>query len=256
MTAKNMNIGIIGGTGGIGKRFAAFFEEKGHTVHVSGRSSGPAITELAGICPVVIAAVPMAASGEVIEKVGPHMGRDSLLMDFGSLQAPAVRHMLKASASEVVGMHPLFGPDVSTLSGQNVILCPGRGDRWLSWLKEFLEDSGACVSVVEPEKHDGIMALVQGLNHLNTIMMGLVLRDAGADMAELGNFTTPLFRKKAEIVERVFTGKERLYAEIITLNPHMQKILDLYSENLAKITELIARRDIASLIRIIEGKGG
>ena len=257
-----MDIGIIGGTGGIGKRFAALFQEKGHPVHVCGRRSGPDYPELARICPIVITAVPMGVSGEVIGKIGPLMDRGSLLMDLGSLQAPAVRLMMEASSSEVIGMHPLFGPDVSSLSGQNIVLCPGRGEKWLAWLKAFLEDGEARVSVIDPDKQDEIMALVQGLNHLNTILMGLVLRGSGSDSSALDGFSTPLFRRKAEIVEKVFRGNARLYAELIALNPNMKKILDLYAENLAKITGLVERKNITALMRVIEdrsenrGKGG
>jgi len=34
---KNIQIGIIGGTGGIGRWFARFFKKEGYAVHVSGR---------------------------------------------------------------------------------------------------------------------------------------------------------------------------------------------------------------------------
>ena len=44
-------IGIIGGTGGMGRWFAAFFEKEGHPVSVSGKDRGPRPAEMAAAKP-------------------------------------------------------------------------------------------------------------------------------------------------------------------------------------------------------------
>jgi len=50
-----------------------------------------------------------------------------------------VKLMLASSKAEVIGCHPLFGPQLKDLSGQNVVLCPARGKKWLGWLKGLLK---------------------------------------------------------------------------------------------------------------------
>ncbi|MBW2650637.1 MAG: hypothetical protein JRC66_06445 [Deltaproteobacteria bacterium] len=55
---KNIQIGIIGGTGGIGRWFANFFKKEGYVVHVSGRRTGMSMDEMAERCQVVIVSVP------------------------------------------------------------------------------------------------------------------------------------------------------------------------------------------------------
>jgi prephenate dehydrogenase len=47
---KNIQIGIIGGTGGIGRCFARFFKKEGYAVHVSGRKTGMSMDEMAERC--------------------------------------------------------------------------------------------------------------------------------------------------------------------------------------------------------------
>ena len=54
---KELEIGIIGGTGGIGRWFVDFFEKEGYTVHVSGRRTGMDMDEMAQKCQVVIVSV-------------------------------------------------------------------------------------------------------------------------------------------------------------------------------------------------------
>jgi prephenate dehydrogenase len=92
-------IGIIGGTGGMGKWFASFFQRQGYPVEVSGRRIGPDAQQMAERCPVVMVGVPMEATEEVIRTIGPLMKRDSLLMDLTSLKVAPVRAMLENSIS-------------------------------------------------------------------------------------------------------------------------------------------------------------
>jgi prephenate dehydrogenase len=249
---NDFQIGIIGGTGGIGRWFASFFRAEGYPVHVMGRSEGMPIPELAENCGVVIIAVPIAATLEVIRRVGPHLPPDTLLMDFTSLKEEPVREMLKATAAEVVGCHPLFGPDCPSLAGQNIVLCPGRGNRWLKRMEELFKAGGACVTVTTPAEHDRMMALVQGLTHLDTILMGLTLRDSGMETAALNAFSTPIFRAKQAIVEKVFGLRPEMYAGILAGNPAMPEILAHYEKNLSRLKELVLNRDAKGFTALLK----
>ena len=245
-------IGIVGGTGGIGKWFAAFFAAEGYTVHVTGRSTGMPLPELADRCPVVIVSVPIAATIEAIRQVGPHLPEGSLLMDFTSLKEEPVREMLKATAAEVVGCHPLFGPDCPSLAGQNIVLCPARGDRWLNRMEELFTKGGARVTVTTPEVHDRMMALVQGLTHLDTILMGLTLKESGITEATLDAFSTPVFRTKRAIFEKVFGARPELYAGLLAGNRNMQGILEMYEKNLHILKSLILSGDSSGLAALMK----
>lgn len=244
-------IGIIGGVGGIGRWFAAFFEKEGHAVHVSGRDTGLRPAEMAGACPVVIVSVPIGVTEAVIGEVGPHMKTNSLLMDLTSLKKGPVRAMLETSSSEVIGLHPLFGPGVQSLEGQNIVLCPARGDRWPPWVRDVLGKGGANLIETTPERHDEIMAVVQALNHLDTIVLGLAIRRRGIAREVLETFSTPMFRGKLAMIDKVFSHPE-LHTEIITANPHTMGLIDLYGEILDRVGRIAKggiAADLATLMR-------
>ena len=249
---RDFQIGIIGGTGGIGRWFASFFRAEGYPVHVVGRREGMTLPELAESCRVVIVSVPIAATLDIIRRAGPHLPPDALLMDFTSLKEEPVREMLKATAAEVVGCHPLFGPDCPSLDGQNIILCPGRGDRWLKRMGELFKKGGARVTVATPVEHDRIMALVQGLTHLDTILLGLTLRDSGMEASALAAFSTPVFRAKRAIVEKVFDASPQLYAGLLAGNPAMEEIFGRYEKNLSLLKELILNHDAEGLASLLK----
>ena len=248
-------ISIIGGTGGIGKWFARFFQKEGYTVHVSGKHSGLPIPDMCARSDVVIVSVPIGVTCDVIRTVGPHMSETSLLMDLTSLKEEPLRIMLEHSSSAVIGCHPLFGPRVTSLRGHTIVLCPARAKGWHEWVTALFAGSGASVIELSPRRHDELMSVVQGLNHLDTILMKLVMDDSGISREELAAVSTPLFEKKCGIIDKIFSGNPRLYAEIITMSPHIDSVIEGYERALAHLKELIGRRDAAALTTLLKQHG-
>jgi prephenate dehydrogenase len=244
---KDITVGIIGGTGGMGRWFADLLQEEGYPVHVWGRKSAMGINELTALCKVIVIAVPISATAEMIEKVGPLVPEGSLLMDLTSLKKEPVELMMANSRADVIGCHPLFGPGVDDVSGENVILCKARGRKWLGWLRDILEKNGLVVTEETPEKHDKIMAIVQVLNHLNTISLGMTLTGTGISLEKISKYTTPIFQTKLGIIKKVFTESPGLYVDIIANNPDTDKILKLYEKALADIRKLLKSGDAAKL---------
>jgi prephenate dehydrogenase len=173
-------------------------------------------------------------------------------MDLTSLKTEPVKAMLHASSSEVIGLHPLFGPGVDSIDEYTIVLCPARTQAWLDWLRDIFQKQNATIIETTPERHDELMALVQALNHLNSITMGMVLKEWGKDLTELASFTTPMFSIKLEIIKEIFTNNPRLYADIITLNPNIQKVIELYGRTLADITGIIKRGDTEAFTDIMK----
>jgi prephenate dehydrogenase len=251
---KDIQIGIIGGTGGMGRIFTDLFRQEGYTVHVSGRTQGLDIPTMAATCQVVIVSVPIDITVDIIGEIGPLMREDALLMDLTSLKTEPMKAMLHASPSAVIGLHPLFGPGVDSIDGHTIVLCPARTQDWLPWLRDILKKHDATIIETTPERHDELMALVQALNHLNSITMGIILQEWGEDLMELKRFATPMFATKLEIIKEIFTNNPRLYADIITLNPHIEKILDLYERTVVDVATMIKARDAGTLVEVMEKK--
>jgi prephenate dehydrogenase len=236
---NNTTVGIIGGTRGMGHWFAGLLSKEGCAVHVSGRKTTLQAKEIAKTCDVVVIAVPISATAEVIKLVGPLLTKDKLFMDLTSLKKEPVALMLASSKAEVIGCHPLFGPALKEISGQNIILCPARGTKWLSWLKRVFKKNKLVVLEATPEKHDQMMAIIQALTHLHTISLGMALAATGIPLAEINKFSTPIFQAKLDIIKKVFTESPELYADIITRNPDTGKMLNIYEKTLADISKII-----------------
>jgi len=241
---KEVTAGIIGGTHGMGQWLAHLLVAQGCKVHVTGRKTPLTSHDVAEICDVVVIAVPIAATAAVIAEVGPLLKKDQLLMDLTSLKKDPVARMLGASEAEVVGCHPLFGPSVTRAEGHNIVLCPGRGSGWYIRIRDLFEKTGYTVLERTPDEHDRMMSVVQALNHINTIALGMAIAETGIPLSEINLFATPIFKTKMDIVRKVFTESPELYADIIAGNPDRVSVLESYERVV---------RDIMSLVRAADG---
>jgi prephenate dehydrogenase len=248
----NITVGIIGGTRGMGQWFAGLMRKENYTVHICGRKTPLGIDEVAKLCNVIVVAVPISATAEVIKHIGPLLTKDKLLMDLTSLKKEPVELMLDNSPAEVIGCHPLFGPAPNELTGQNVVLCPARGARWLPWLNGVFQKNKLVVVETTPDQHDRMMAIVQVLNHLNTISLGMALTATGIPLAEINKFSTPILRTKLDIIKKVLKESPELYADIITRNPDTDKMLGIYEKALADIRQSIKSGSSENLKAILE----
>lgn len=249
---KNMTVGIIGGTNGMGRWLADLLIAEGCHVHVTGRKTKMTSKDVVNICDVIVVAVPIAATADVIGEVGPLMKQGQLLMDLTSLKKEPVALMLKHSEADVVGCHPLFGPSITESAGHAIVLCRGRGDAWYACIKTLFEKTGYSVLERTPDEHDRMMSIVQTLNHLNTVALGMAIAETGIPLGDVNQFLTPIFKTKMDIVKKVFTERPELYADIIAGNPDMDNVLRTYERIVRNIRDLVTAGDGTRLKEAME----
>ena len=220
-----MKAGIIGGTGKMGRLFCPVFERAGYETFVSGRSTALTNGELAETCDIVVVSVPIRDTVRVIGEIAPVMRSDQLLCDFTSLKTGPVAAMLRSKA-EVIGLHPMFGPTVSSINNQTIVVCPARaGDATLRTLMSVFTREGAVCTVTTPEEHDRMMAVVQGLTHFVTICMADSIRRLGVDIQKTEAFTSPVYQIELALVGRLLSQDPALYADILEQNPYVPEVI-------------------------------
>ena len=183
-------------------------------------------------CDIVIFAVPLHKTVEIIRKLVPHTRREQLLMDLTSLKAAPVKEMLESPAS-VVGLHPMFGGRVSSFSGQTLAACPVRiGPEQWQWLRGLFAQSGIRVKECSPDEHDRMMSIIQVLFHLTTMLIGRTLRELDIDIEETMNYTSPSYRIEMNLVGRIFAQSPELYGAITQMNPNTKEVLSALKDGL------------------------
>jgi prephenate dehydrogenase len=247
------SIVVVGGMGGMGSTFVRFFRDAGYRVEVADAAAGPVPWRAVGRHQVIILAVPMAALREVLVELGPFTVRGGVVIDLTSLKAEPVRWMVEHCRGEVVGAHPLFGPDTLSPEGHTLFLCPGRGTGWISWFRGFFERLGVRVVKMDPDDHDRLMARVQVLRHLLLTCFGRSLELLDFDMESDLPICGPWFGRLVELLRRQFTQSPRLYSEIALNNPYTAETLAAMNRAIAEVSAWCRSRDVEGLERLMSG---
>lgn len=244
-----MKVGIIGGTGKMGTFFSGVFSRAGHDVLVSGRKTEIRDADIARQSDVVMVSVPIRDTVSVIGKVSPLLSEDQIICDLTSLKVAPVRAMLQSRA-KVVGLHPMFGPSVESLRGQTIIATPARCDEEsLGRLLSVFSAQGARITVTTPEEHDRMMAVVQGLTHFLSLAMAETMRRLNISPEETLSFMSPVYQIELCLVGRLLSQDPELYADILTLNPHVPAVLSACEESAAALQKILAEGDIGQFRR-------
>jgi prephenate dehydrogenase len=244
-------VAIIGGQGLMGRWFQNFFKSQGLTVLVADLDTPQTAREVAPLADVVVVSVPIPQVAQVVREVAPYLRPDAALMDLTSVKTEPVAAMLAHFTGEVVGTHPLFGPREENIKGRTVVLCPGRGERWLQWLERLLLEAGAHVQIITPEEHDRLMALIQGLAHFLLIALGVTVRRMEIDLKELENFATPTFRNLHYLIWHMLSQDVALYACIQLQNQANLPVLKTFEEAAQEVLSLVQGRDIKGLMNLL-----
>lgn len=225
------SIGIIGGTGGMGSLFASVFSGAGYEVLVSGRSTEVSNKDIAESCDIVMVSVPIRATVEVIRDIAPLMGPEQVLCDLTSVKKLPVDEMLKSKAS-VIGFHPMFGPNLPGIRGQNIVATPARcTEEIISRFSSVFESGGAKVTVMTPEEHDRVMAVVQGLVHFATLAVADAVRTSGTDLEKIISVMSPVYRIEMGLIGRILGQSPDLYGDILRMNPEVVPVLEGFSRS-------------------------
>ena len=72
-----------------------------------------------------------------------------------------------------------------------------------------------------------------------------------ADPTELNQFSTPVFRTKRILIEKVFSQNPGLYVEMIMRNRNSRHIIDLYEQVVSELKQMIVKEDAIALKRRI-----
>jgi prephenate dehydrogenase len=231
--------GIIGGTGKMGTIFAGILMRAGYEVEVAGRATALTPTALAEECELVMVSVPIRDTVRVIQEIAPLLTEDQLVCDLTSLKVRPVEAMLESRA-QVIGMHPMFGPTVSSLRHQTIVVCPARADEnTLRGLLAILEAEGAECTITTPDAHDRMMAVVQGLTHFVTLCMADSVRRLGIDIETTRAFTSPVYQIELALVGRLLSQDPSLYADILQLNPFVPGVLSVCTSSAGNLSRIV-----------------
>ena len=254
-----MKVAVIGGTRGLGFWIAKFLKSEGLEVTITSQNEieGIKIAKSIGVNystdnvktassnEIVIISVPISVTPKVIREVAPHLTKGSLLMDVTSVKELPSQIMAEniAEGAYFLPTHPMFGPRITSLEGQVVVLTPAEKHEWFNRVLNFLKSRKTRVLITEAYIHDEMMSVVQGLTHFAYISLAYSIKKLGTDIRKSRDFASPIYNLMLDIVARIVSQNPSLIYSIQSQTDYAFKSRAVFLECATELSEIIAKGD-------------
>lgn len=251
-TSSAKTVLIIGGGGGMGVQYSNLFSASGHHVRILDKNDWNRADDLFRAVDLVVVSVPINLTEAVIRKAAPYMPSYAILADFTSNKKDALRAMVDAHPGPVVGLHPMHGPDLQNLSKQLMIYSHGRDEDAYTWVLNQFQLWGMRLLKVDPDRHDRVMHMVQGLRHFVALLHGSFMKDFDLKPDEILHFSSPIYRAELMMTGRIFAQDAELYADIVFANEERRKLLLQFMDHHSRLADMVRSGDKKAFIEEFE----
>ncbi|WP_406532254.1 prephenate dehydrogenase [Methanobrevibacter sp.] len=260
-----MNVGIIGGSSGLGKTIIYYLRDE-FDVFISGRDhkKGREVAseadvnylesneELANISDILIISVPIQNTEDVIREVAPFMKEGSVMIDVTSVKEGPSKTMAEVVADNVdyIPTHPIFGPRTTRLDNQVIVLTPDRKGKWYERVYNYLDSKNMRIIETTSEKHDYMMSIVQVLTHFSFISTASTIEKLKVDLSETEDYESPIYNLMIDLIARIVAQNPYLTYNIQAMNENGPKIRNTFTEAALELRDVINSGDSEKFVEI------
>ncbi|RCJ34484.1 chorismate mutase [Nostoc sp. ATCC 53789] len=243
---------IIGGRGRMGRLFQEQLSVVGHNVSVLEHDNWEYADKLLSQADLVLVSVPIEHTVDVIKRAAKYLAPTTALCDITSIKIQPTQAMIEHHCGPVMGLHPMFGPNIKSFLGQKVVVCPGRNDDSFQWLLDFLKAKGGELIVCTPEEHDQMMVIIQATQHFCRFSLGVFLAQSRVEIEQSLTMSTPNYRQEIDIVKRLFSQNPNLCVDIMLATEERCNAISFLAKTYSRLARLVARKDREALIKEFE----
>ena len=249
-----MNVGIIGGSDGLGKTLIYYFRDE-FDVYITGRDhkKGKQVADelnvnyiesnegLANISDILVISVPIQHTCDVIREVATFMKSGSLMVDVTSVKEGPTKTMgeVLPDSVEYIPTHPVFGPRTTRLDNQVIVLTADRKGKWYSKVYDYLAGKNMRIIETTAEKHDFMMSIVQVLTHFSFISTASAIEKLSVDISETEDYESPIYNLMIDMIARIVSQNPYLTYNIQSMNSNGNKIRNAFADAVLELRDVI-----------------
>ena len=196
---------------------------------------------------IVILAVPVDVSVQLLPEVLDHIGKNTIVFDVGSTKLPICESIANhPNRSNFMATHPIAGtefsgPSAATNSlfeGKTNIICEVEKTTFKLQEKalELFQKLGMRIRYMSPKSHDKHIAYVSHLSHISSFMLGKTVIEKEKHERDIFDMAGSGF----ESTVRLAKSSPEMWTPIFKQNKiQVVKTLEEYIANLSKFKELL-----------------
>ena len=250
---------IIGAGGQMGQWFSKYFLDKGFEVigyDTENKITNKKIRQAESLVGAVLQAdyvmlcTPTRRTPEIIRLIAKEMKRGTYLIDISSQKSKTISALSKIPAKiNPICIHPMFGPGVKSIKGQNIISVPVKdAKKELAKTKSLFE--GANFVTIDANEHDKKVAMILGLTHLvNLVFASVISKDDKISLTDKMSGTT--FRAQKILAESIMTESPELIETIIS-NPEIRKFAEEFWKDMGRLLTAVQEAKSEEVVNYIK----
>ncbi len=204
---------------------------------------------------VVILGAPVRATIDLMQGLAGHFKPGCIVSDLGSTKAAIAQAMADLPPHvDPIGGHPMCGKEVSGLQAADAGLFQGRAyiltplprtsDRAIATLQEMIRLIGARCVILEPDRHDRLVAAVSHLPYVLAACLVNVAAGLSAEDEMLWELVSSGFRDTS----RLAASEPTMMQDILMTNrENIRQMIGRFSRCLAQCDEFLAHNNEAAL---------
>ncbi|MFQ6123473.1 MAG: prephenate dehydrogenase/arogenate dehydrogenase family protein [Candidatus Heimdallarchaeota archaeon] len=213
--------------------------------------------ELVSGCHILILAIPIMTIKQVIDELLPLLHPDMALIDIAGIKSPILNSLKKAAKStNVLSIHPLFGPTATTIQGKILVLMPVtegvNSHPEIRKITEIFIRNGARIVEMRLESHDERLSHTLNLAHLLNIAFAMTLRNSNQSISSFLQLATTTFSAQLILAEAVAIENVKHYTQLQIFNPYSISMLDQLINTLTEIRKVMSKKDTRTLEQILK----
>ena len=251
-------ITVIGVGGQMGQWFAKYFADAGFEVTgydsenmVSRRYIKEASSLVGAILNTdyVILCTPTRRTPEIIRLIAKEMKRGTYLIEISSEKSKVVSSLSKMpSKINPICIHPMFGPGIRTINGQNIISVPIKDAKKELAVARLLFP-GANFVTIDAAEHDKKIAVILGLTHLlNLVFANIISKDEKMLLTEKMSGTT--FKIQKTLAESIMTESPELIETIIA-NSEIRRVAEEFWKDIGRLLAAVQESKTEEVVKYI-----
>ena len=255
---QKKSVGIIGASGNMGKWFTEYFSENGYSVGLYSRKlkkkKNPkskifkSIRDCVIHSDIIIISVPIETTNKIIDEVVKYSDNTKLVMEISSMKNQIVSNMKKLSnKSQLMSIHPLFGPGANIFKPQKFILVPIKSTQSEKKLFSSLFPNSKLV-ICNANQHDKSMAYIISLVYFLNLSFVLSLNK----IPNLKDISGTSFTIQYLLASGIFHDTPEVISSLQISNEQFSDVLEDFMININSIENIISKRDSDEFIKLIK----
>ncbi len=208
-------------------------------------------------CDAIFLCAPVKTNISYLQRLIPYLSPDCMVTDVGSVKGDIVAAVRKAGITrQFVGGHPMTGSErigyefasSKFFINKYYVLTPMEDSRqeYIAWMKQFIHAIGSYCMVLDPEKHDAVVA---GISHVPHIISASLV-NAVASLDNDGTYGL-LAAGGFHSVTRISSSSPEMWQNICEANKEeILVFLEQFLEQIADFRDKIEKQDSEALMQL------